>query len=188
MNSEYVAGFFDGEGSAMVLTVRRLVQIGVVYRFRPTIKIAQKTDGVLDAIRDYLGYGFVLHKQDRNGYVVNDLEGVLNFVGQIAEHCFIKRQALELLGELANYQSRHIRNIPYTREEVLYMVGLRDKIHSLNTETRSNISLKYPKAVILAEHTFVNIRQWQLKRAEHGAKALEEAGKPYRFKKGENHA
>lgn len=172
----------------MVLTIRRVAQIGIIYRFRPTIKIAQKTDGVLDAIRDYLGFGFVLHKQDRNGYVVNDLEGILNFVKQIARHCFIKREALNVLGELATYQYNHIRNIPYTREEVLHMVTLRDKIHTLNTETRSNITLKYPKATILAEHSFVNIRQWQLKRAEHGAKALEEAGKPFRFQKGENRA
>jgi len=31
---------------------------------------------------------------------------------------------------------------------------------------------------------FVDIRDWQIKRAEQGAKALEEAGKPYRWQKG----
>lgn len=188
MNDKYLAGFFDGEGSAMVLTIRRQLQMGVVYRFRPTIKIAQKTSEVLDAIKDHLEVGFVLHSSNRNSYVINELLGILRFTSRVGRECYIKRDALNLVEQLAEYQSNHIRNIPYTRDEIIWMIEIRDRIHQLNTLTRSNIQQKYSKDDILAEHSFVNIREWQLARATQGAKALEEAGKPYRFMKGESRA
>lgn len=44
MDNKYIAGFFDGEGSAMVLTDNRH---GGIFRLRPVVKITQKTSGVL---------------------------------------------------------------------------------------------------------------------------------------------
>ena len=67
-------------------------------------------------------------------------------------------------------------------------VDLRDKIFHYNQRTRTNLVQKYPREIILSETQFVDIREWQLKRAEKGAIALEEAGKPYRFKKGGRNA
>lgn len=65
----------------------------------------------------------------------------------------------------------------------------RDKVFELNKLTRTGLKQKYSREQILTETTFVSdIRQWQINRATKGATALEEAGKPYRFKKGGNHA
>ena len=83
MNSKYIAGFFDGEGSGMILTIRRKMKAGIIYRFRPVIKIAQKTNGVIEAINDFIGYGHIDYEKRRNGYVINGVEGVLAFVKHV---------------------------------------------------------------------------------------------------------
>ncbi len=185
MDERYIAGFFDAEGSAMILTIRRKLKTGVIYRFRPVIKIVQKTNGVLEAIKDFIGYGYIHYSKGTNSYIINGLEGVLAFVDMIAPHCYLKQQALLLIGELAKFQQTHIRNVPYTLEETIKMLDIRDKIFELNKITRTGLRQKYSREQILGETTFVSdIRQWQLKRAEKGAIALEEAGKPYRWRKG----
>ena len=186
MDKKYIAGFFDGEGSAMILTIRRKMKTGVIYRFRPVVRIMQKTPKVLTVIKVYLGYGHVTPtSKEGYVYVVNGLEGVLRFVRMIAPHCFIKHDALLVIGKLAEFQSSHQRNIPDTLEDTIKMLDIRDTVFELNSITRSGLKQKYPREQILAETTFVSdIRQWQLKRAEKGAIALEEAGKPYRWQKG----
>ena len=189
MDEKYIAGFFDAEGSAMILTIRRKLKTGIIYRFCPVIKIAQKTNGVLEAIKDFIGYGHVNYAKDRNGYTINGLEGVLAFVRMIAPHCYLKREVLLAVGELAEFQLTRTRNIPYTLEDTIKMLDIRDKVFEFNKKTRTGLKQKYPRERILAETTFVgDIRQWQLKRAEKGARALEEAGKPYRFQKGMKNA
>ena len=189
MDNNYIAGFFDGEGSAMILTIHRQMEIGVIYRFRPVIKIAQKTNEVLEAIRNYVGYGHIDYAKDKNGYTINGLEGVLAFIQKIAPYCYLKREVLLTVRELAEFQQSHTRNIPYTLEDTIKMLDMRDRVFELNKITRTGLRQKYPRKQILSETIFVgDIRQWQLKRAEKGAIALEEAGKPYRFKKGGNRA
>lgn len=181
MNSKYIAGFFDAEGSGMILTIKRKLKTGVIYRFRPVVKIAQKTDKVLELIKEYIGYG---HTEQGN-YIINGLEGVIAFVERIAPHCHIKREVLLAAGELAEFQQSHTRNIPYTLEDTVKMLDIRDRVFELNSITRTGLKQKYPRGQVLAETTFVgDIRKWQLKRAERGAIALEEAGKPYRWQKG----
>ena len=189
MNSEYIAGFFDGEGSGMIITIRRKMKTGIIYRFRPVIKITQKTNEVLEATKDYIGYGHIDYETDRNGYTINGLQGVLAFIQKIAPFCYLKQEVLLAVGELAEFQQSHTRNIPYTLEDTVKMLDIRDRVFELNKITRTGLRQKYLREQILAETTFVgDIRQWQLKRAEKGAMALEEAGKPYRFKKGDNRA
>lgn len=180
MDKKYIAGFFDAEGSGMVLTIRRQLKTGTIYRFRPVIKIAQKTEGILELIKDYIGYGHT----EKGNYIINGLEGVIAFAEKIAPHCHIKREVLLVIAELVRFQQSHIRNIPYSREQTEYMLDLRDKVFALNSLTRSNLRQKYSRESILSETQFVDIREWQLKRAKHGAVALEEAGKPYRWQKG----
>jgi len=184
MNSKYIAGFFDGEGSGMILTIHRKMKTEVIYRFRPVIKISQKTDMVLELIENYIGYGHINRDRHVNDYTINGLEGVLAFIDKIAPHCYLKEGVLLAMGELAKFQQTHTRNIPYTLEDTIKMLDIRDKVFELNKITRTGLRQKYPREQVLAETTFVgDIRQWQLKRAEKGAIALEKAGKPYRFKK-----
>jgi hypothetical protein len=186
MDEKYIGGFFDAEGSAMVLTIRRKLKTGVIYRFRPVIKIAQKTDGILEAIRDFMGYGHIDREKTTNSYIINGLEGILNFVGRIAPHCYIKQGTLLAVGELAELQqSLKRRNIPYSKEDTVKLIDIRDKVFNLNQLTRTALRQKYSRAQILNESTFVgDVREWQLKRGQKGLKAMIEKGKPFRFKKG----
>lgn len=184
MDKKYIAGFFDAEGSGMILTIKRRLKTGVIYRFRPVVAIAQKTNGVLEAIKDFLQYGHIDYKQERNRYVINGLEGVLAFVKVIAPYCYIKQEVLLTVGELAEFQQSHTRNIPYTLEDTVKMLDIRDRVFELNSITRTGLKQKYPREQVLADTTFISdVRRWQLKRAEKGAIALEEAGKPFRFKR-----
>lgn len=170
----------------MVLTIKRIAKMGLIYRFWPTIKISQKTDGVLRDIQSFAGVGRVVPQRSTYTYIVRRLAGIIHFCFLIIPYAILKRDALVVLLELAEFQRGHIRNIPYSYEEMVYMVDVRDKIFKLNQKTRSNLIQKYPREIILSQTQFVDIKKWQLKRSEHGAEALEEAGKPYRFKKGEN--
>ncbi|KKM64735.1 hypothetical protein LCGC14_1498380 [marine sediment metagenome] len=172
----------------MVLTIKRKIKMGLVYRFWPTIKISQKTAPILGEIKDFTSVGHIVPQRTGYNYIVRGLDGIISFCNLIIPYAILKCDALITLLELAEFQRKHIRNIPYTYEEMVSMVDLRDKIFHYNQKTRTNLVQKYPREVILSETQFVDIRAWQLKRAEKGAIALEEAGKPYRFKKGVNHA
>lgn len=169
----------------MILTIQRKLKTGIIYRFRPVIAISQKTNRVLEAIKDFIQYGHINYKQEKNRYTINGLEGVLAFVYKIAPHCYLKQEVLLVVGELAKFQSSHQRNIPYTLEDTIKMLDIRDRVFELNKITRTGLRQKYTREQILAETTFISdVRQWQLKRAEKGAIALEEAGKPYRWQRG----
>lgn len=188
INESYVAGFFDGEGSAMVITIKRKAKMGLIYRFWPTIKIAQKTDGILKEIQKFTGVGRIVQSRTTNSYVVRGLDGIIHFCKLTIPHTILKHDALIALLELAEFQQEHIRNLPYSYDDMVYMVDLRDRIFHYNQNTRSNLVQKYPKEAVLKETTFVNLREWKEQRSAPGAKALIEAGKPYRFKKGERRA
>ena len=182
MNSKYIAGFFDAEGSGMILTIRRQLKAGTIYRFRPVIKIAQKTDDVLEHIKDYIGYGHT----EKGNYIINGLEGVIAFVERIAPHCHIKREVLTAVGELAKFQQSHTRNIPYTLNDTVKMLDIRDRVFELNSITRTGLKQKYPREQILADTTFIgDVHQWQLERGEKGLQSMIEKGKPFRFKRRE---
>ena len=69
----YIAGFFDGEGSAMVLTIRRVIDGKVFYRFRPVIKIQQKTISVLNQIMQTMGCGHIDSSPSGFTYIINGI-------------------------------------------------------------------------------------------------------------------
>lgn len=83
MNERYIAGFFDGEGSAMIVTSKGKTNQGIVFRIRPIIKIAQKHRFVLDEIQRFLGFGHVDSYPGIFNYVTNGNIGVKKFVTRI---------------------------------------------------------------------------------------------------------
>lgn len=177
MNKNYIAGFFDGEGSAMILTVRMAKRIGTIYRFRPVIKIAQKELDILRGISKYLGYGHVTNydhvlngkRFSMGNFIVNGLDGVLQFVEDIAPYSELKKDALYVVKELAEFQKKvgnRYRSIPYTKEETIYMLDLRDRLFNLNKIRKARISQKYPREQILLETTFIeDTTTWLRERA-----------------------
>lgn len=172
MNESYIAGFFDGEGSAMVVTSKAKFSQGVVFRIRPIIKIAQKNRFVLDKIKRFLGFGYVDSNPDVFDYVTNGNEGVQKFATRIAPYAIIKRDMLLLVKELASFSLGRPRNVPYSREETLKMLELRDRVFSMNQRNRSGLTQKYPKEVVLQETTFIDIEKWISDRSRSGMESL----------------
>ena len=162
----YLAGFFDGEGSAMILTIRRMDGENIFYRFRPVIKIHQKTEDILLQIMNTLGYGHIDSSKDGYAYIVNGANGVLRFCQRVLPHSFIKNDALTAVAGLAFLQKcNHRNNNPYSRRMFEEMLNCREKVFEANSITRSGLRQKYPTDIVLAEHHFVDdVDAWQKNR------------------------
>jgi len=164
---QYIAGFFDGEGSAMILTIRRNLQTGVIYRFRPIIKIQQKNPEILYAIKSNLGYGHIDTSKDGFAYIINGLDSVRRFFQDVGYYARVKHDALLGVGALAHFQKRHKRkNIPYTKKDTETMLCIRNKVFKANSVTRNGLKQKYSAKQILSETTFVkDIEAWKKHRS-----------------------
>lgn len=162
----YIAGFFDGEGCAMILTIRRRVNDCTFYRFRPVIKIQQKTEAVLIQIMNTLGCGHIDKTRTGFSYIINGLNGVLHFYQQIAPYSIVKHDSLVAVAAIAYLQkNKHRKNNPYPRQLFEKLLELREVVFKANRKTRAGLKQKYPRELILAEHHFIdNIDTWQKNR------------------------
>lgn len=163
ISAEYIAGFFDGEGCAIVLTDRVLAKVGWHYRFRPTIKIVQKTRPVLDLIYNYFGFGTIYPSSGGCWcYQINGSEKVIKFVDRVSPYVVIKKKQLWLLKRLARMQVR--RCSPMPRVEMRRILGIRDAVFVLNCVTRKNLKQKYPSGQIMSEHVFLDLGEFEKNR------------------------
>ena len=176
MDDSYIAGFFDGEGSAVVLTVRQRVRRGIAYRFRPAILIAQATPEPLEAIQRHLGYGTVVRRSRSSicRLQINGLMGVLDFAERIMPLSILKAKQLRALREMVLYHRALPPSEPYTRRTIEHLLKLRDRVFHANTWTRSNLSQKYPRERVLAEHTFVDVARWRERRSRRMRSLMKE--------------
>ena len=178
MDYSYIAGFFDGEGSAMALTVRRIVSGRVNYRIRPVIKISQGTKEILEEIRDYLEYGSIVGAYGHcYNLQINGSKNVIKFVDTVGKYAVLKQQQLKLLKKLAKFQNENSRNKPYTYDDMEHMLDLRDAVFNANTWTRSGLKQKYPKDQVLKDHDFVDLEKWEKRREQFGIVALNQYAK-----------
>lgn len=166
MDESYIAGFFDGEGSAMILTIKRTLKLGTIFRFRPVIRISQKYRMSLDAVCEHLGFGHVTKtNKDQYAYVVNGLDGVITFVDRIKPYSIIKKEVLSNVREFAAFQKKHTRSAPYSLEETLKMIDIRDRNFEMNLVQRSGLSQKYPKEIVMGETSFISDeKEWDAQR------------------------
>lgn len=162
----YIAGFFDGEGSAMVLTHRVKEKIGYHYRIRPVIKIVQKTKSILMEIKEHLGYGTIVSNYIKSGecwvYQLNGQKNILKFIEDVAPYCRLKNHQLELIKKMISFQIK--KNQPYEQELFEKIIDIRDEIFALNKIMRTGIKQLHPKDKILKEHVFINIEEFELLR------------------------
>lgn len=184
MNDNYIAGFFDGEGSAMVLTIRREEETDVLFRFRPVVRIVQNDKTILEQMQKHLGFGHVtLSSKGTYLYVCNGHDNVEQFVRRIMPLAPMKGRILSLLQELIDFQRSHTRNIPYSKDDIITQLRIRDDVFELNSQNRKNLTQKYPAQVVMREHRFVDLDVWQNERVKHGIRALNEYAKSRKIRR-----
>lgn len=171
----YIAGFFDGEGSALIITDRRQMDCGIIYRIRPHISVSQKNREILDKIREYFGFGNIQLSTygipNRAGYkyICNGHKNITKFIEEVHPYVIIKKRQLDLIKELIDFKDKIQSNKPYTKENTLFMLDIRDELHELNSRGKD---LRYSREKILSETNFIDVDEWHKKRAKKGCKAM----------------
>lgn len=172
----------------MVLTIKRIMRAGIVFRFRPVLKIAQNDKNILREIRDYLGIGTIVVSDDRcNCLQINGNKAVIKFASIVGPHLVLKKSQVLKLRELAEFQIEHTRQgYPYSRKDIERIIDLRDQVYKANSWSRARIKQKYPREVVMKEHAFVDIEQWENSRTRNWLKAVQ--GKTARASNGQYYA
>ena len=88
MTPQYIAGFFDGEGSICFATRKK----GKVY-----IDLYQKPREVLDLIQEFLGYGSIcMYRRGSHQLRISGRANVRRFISMIYPHSVVKKKQLEV--------------------------------------------------------------------------------------------
>lgn len=147
MNWDYLAGFFDGEGSAY-LSAQRHGDCRSGFTFRPTLKIAQKDRGVLDEIYRFVGLGQV-SREGKNGmywaWTACSARQCLQIIPQLEEHSVFKRRQLALLKEACDLVARsnhrqqaYISRLIEIRKQIQVLNGMRNIANRLDLDKIRN--------------------------------------------------
>lgn len=132
MNLDYIAGFFDGEGSAHILVVHRpTTTFG--FTFHPRACISQKSPEVLKEIRDYLGIGKLSLNRGQWKLSFDSLISAKNFAELVKDRCFLRRAPLELMLEAIELKLRYGgkgRELP--KAIATQMTYILDALHIIN--------------------------------------------------------
>lgn len=100
MNSEYLAGFFDGEGSFQI-TLRDDPRYKTGVQVRLRIDITQRNRRPLDLIREFVGAGKMYFNRTYQLYQYNifKIEDIEKFIATIDGLLVVKARELELFSE-----------------------------------------------------------------------------------------
>lgn len=150
MNLDYIAGFFDGEGSAISYINSKYLT------FR--IDIANTNRDVLEKIREYLGFGRVHKSRDTSAgnavfhFYAGAHEDVLRFIELVFSRCFIKKEKLKEMRKMIlekNWGKRNwinpsekenIRKMYWGEEKSLKEIG---KVYDCSGNTIGYFMKKY---------------------------------------------
>jgi len=96
MNWDYIAGFFDGEGNIHVYRSKGSYSNGDI-QFALMIRIYQKSEFILNEIKDFLGYGSI-YKYKRTGVfelTFSKKEDVKHFLNAIQNKIILKKEQID---------------------------------------------------------------------------------------------
>jgi hypothetical protein len=99
MNWDYIAGFFDGEGT-ISFNFRKSSTCGYGYQARAFFQLSQKDRGILDEINAFIGQTFrVTWTQRAHKLHTQSYEGLQNVCDNLQGRLHVKKRQLELLSE-----------------------------------------------------------------------------------------
>lgn len=120
---EYIAGFFDGEGSVGIYK-------GAHGHPQLRVQIGQRTDSVFILEMIKVGYGGHISYRDRSANWQIQGRSAQRFLQDIVQHLILKKTQAELAIE---YQDRVLpgNNVPLSKEELEIRLGFAEKLKSL---------------------------------------------------------
>lgn len=136
MNLDYIAGFFDGEGSVS-LQFHRMPACKYGYQFLPTISIAQKTRPILEEVQNFLGFGRIYGGHTHRFQIVGH-SNIRRFISIFKTRSKLKKQQLELLEEAVGLlhpkplRGNQLWGGALPKQNVLRLLQLVEEIRDLN--------------------------------------------------------
>jgi hypothetical protein len=141
MNLDWIAGFFDGEGSVSI-QIQRKRDSRFGYRFTPRVSIAQKKRDVLDEIQKSLKMGHVYPSPPAGAgsstwrMEVCNREQLVKFCSLFLNRILLKRRQLVLLSSaISLLQDREAKIL--SKQLVIRLVEIAQQIRVLNDHKRS---------------------------------------------------
>jgi len=149
LSLDYIAGFFDGEGSA-ILSVKKAKNTWCGVHFVPRIEFFQKTPEILEKIACSIGVapkGFKLRHRltgSKGAYgecyrlEISKIEDVNRIAKILAPRCHLKKQQLELLIEATElimktgFPQRRGYKSKIPKETIKRLIDIAEKIRKLN--------------------------------------------------------
>jgi hypothetical protein len=152
LSLDYIAGFFDGEGS-VTLGIYRSPKTKYGFGFFTRISISQKQPEVLFLIKQSLGFGEVETFKEYSNYRIRKKPDVLRFIDLMQPKVNIKKAQLMLLKEAIVILYKQIEKgkcprTPYTKEETLQLLEIANKLRALNRKGPNSTNLEQAKAAI----------------------------------------
>jgi predicted metal-dependent RNase len=108
MNWDYIAGFFDGEGTIYV-SITTKVTGGYGLHIRPICKFSQKDKRILEEIRDFIGFGVIRFSQRAYGLDVECLDAVKMLCRELGDRTYVKHKQFVLLQQYLEIKEPYIR-------------------------------------------------------------------------------
>lgn len=186
VNLDYIAGFFDGEGSGHMLVIQRRTILG--FTLRPRFTITQKNKEVLEVIRDYLGFGKVRQAPSHRNHVwtlyINDMPNCRAFAEMMIPRCFVKKPQTEIILKAIKLKMQYGgqgRTIP--AKAALEIIDVIDELWEANSHTRSYIRRKNTTAKLREQILNTDYEATIKRRMEAMYKARTEALKLRREKR-----
>jgi len=137
MNLDYVAGFFDGEGSVSAAVVHHATTV-YGYKIGPRIRITQKRPAILKEIQEFLGFGRLQYDKCWNLHIQRR-EDCLRFVEFIAPRSKLKSKQLLLLKQVLDITNDGRQGgigVYLPKSRMLRALDLIDEIRNLNGNKR----------------------------------------------------
>ncbi len=149
ISKDYIAGFFDGEGSITIKVSNDKRRKHGVY-LGGRIQIIQTNKEILEKIALFLGYGKVekrirrkkIHLPCWNLYFQNE-EHCKDFIKRFKDLVYLKKEQLELLEEFYDERKKRKNGIMWNKNDYLILLGFAERMQILNsgkiTENLKNV-------------------------------------------------
>lgn len=125
MDQEYLAGFFDGEGS-LIIRFKKDDRYASGFQIKPNIDIAQKNLEVLNKIKNDLKIGKIYYNKKEKlwHYDIYKFKDIEKFISTIKGKLIVKRDKLEKFEDCINLilGKQHLNSIGLNKIKKIWLI------------------------------------------------------------------